>query len=246
MYGFETYNDAGDLQIDGLLPQLELVLTGTATVSSYSNMVFGSASRQQIVSIATAYNDKDIFVYIKPSTESGTKKCGVWKYKDASQWKLWFWSTDEWTSENIAYAVFIDGSADFVDTEYGLTVFNAAGDVSFSSERTNFRGFNAGLGVLTRTTDIGPLSHSSLTGVYALYTGTNFVERWFDGPPTFDPDTDDPAEEGLATHWYHSQIIFNYSTSEITMEAAEYYSAQVYYTDKGGGSTRTLVTGTVV
>lgn len=245
-YGFQTFTDAGDIQVDGILPQLELILTGTASVSSYSNMVYGGGSRRQVISIPIAYNDKDIFVMIKPSIESGTKKCGVWKYKEGGQWKLWFWSSDQWTAENIAYTVWIHGSNNWVDSEYGLTVFNPDGDVSFSSERVNFRGLNAGLGVLSRSTGIGPLSHANLTGVYALYTGTNFVERDFDGPPTFDPNIDDPGEEGYATWWYHSQIVFNYSTSQISMEAASYYSKALYFTDKGGSSTRTLVTGKIV
>lgn len=247
-YGIETQNASGFTLIDGTLPQLKRVASGTATVSSYYNMVSQGGSRQQIISINTAYNNKDIFVFIKPTTESGTKNCGVWKYKDNNQWKLWFWATSFPTNETISYAVFIGNSSDATNTGYGLNVYNSSGDIGFSSNRVNIRAQQASMGLLSRSTDIGPLTHSSLSGVYALYTGTNFVERYFNGPDDFDPNTDSMQEEGYTINWYHSTIEWNYSSKQIKMFAPSYYSTGTVFVGptKGGSSTRTLVTGTMV
>ena len=247
-YGFRSWNSSGYVQIDGTLPQLMRVASGTATVTNYSNMVYGSASNQQIISIPTTYNNEDIFVSVKPSTESGTKGVGVWKYKDNGQWKIWFWSNTNWGSQTVKYAVFIGGSTVATNTGYGMNIYNASGDIGFSTERINMRATQASMGLLSRTNSIGPLNFSSMSGVYALYTGTNFVERDFTGPASFDPAQDSMQEEGYSIHWYHSQIDFNYTSKTISMSAPQYYSTSSVYVgpDKGGSSTRTLVTGTLV
>jgi|TARA_R110000823_G_C15887881_1_gene495744 hypothetical protein len=244
-YGLTSENASGFSVIDGTLPQLLRVASGTATVSSYYNMVSQGGSRQQIISIDTAYNNNDIFVFIKPTTESGTKSCGVWKYKDSNQWKIWFWSSLFPTTETIEYAVFISNSSTAANTGFGLNVYNPSGDVGFSSNRVNLRANQASMGVLGRTNSIGPLTHTSMTGMYALYTGTNFVERYFDGPYPFEGNM---GEEGYTINWYHSENLFNYTSKTITMRAQSYYSTGSVYVGptKGGSSTRTLVTGTLV
>lgn len=247
-YGLTSENESGFHVIDGTLPQLKRVAAGTATVSSYYNMVSQGGSRQQIISINTAYNNKDIFVFIKPTTESSAKNVGVWKYKVNNQWRLWFWSNSFPTNETVKYAVFIGNSSDAANTGFGLNVYNPSGDVGFSSNRINIRAQQASMGVLNRNTAIGSLYHSSLSGVYALYTGTNFVERYFNGPASFNPSQDSMAEEGYSIKWYHSHISFNYSTKTIAMNASEYYSTGSVYVGptKGGSSTRTLITGTMI
>jgi len=247
-YGIETQNASGFSVIDGTLPQLRRVMSGSATVSSYSNMVSQGGSRQQIITVPYNYRGDDIFVFVKPTTESGTKSVGVWKYKDNQLWKLWFWSDNFPTNESIQYAVFIDSSSVATNTGYGLNVYNASGDIGFSSNRVNLRAQQASMGMLSRSSSIGPLTHSSLTGVYALYTGTNFVERYFDGPDDFDPTTDSMGEEGYTINWYHSEIEWNYTSKQVKMSAPSYYSTGTVYVGptKGGASTRTLITGTMV
>jgi len=247
-FGLTTKNDSNFDVIDGSLPQLELVASGTATVSSYYNMVSQGGSRQQIIYISTAYNNKDIFVFVKPTTESGAKSVGVWKYKVNNQWRLWFWSNNYSSSQTVKYAVFIGNSTAASDVGYGLNVYNSNGEVGFSSDRVNIRAKQAAMGLLSRSTSVGPLYFSSIAGQYALYTGTNFVERYFDGPASFNPSQDSMGEEGLTIKWYHSQIYFNYTSNYIRMDASEYYSTGSVYVGptKGGSSTRTLVAGKLV
>ena len=120
-----------------------------------------------------------------------------------------------------------------------------SGDVGYSSERVNFRATQATMGVMSKNTSVGPLTQSNMAGVYGLYTGTNFVERFFNGPSSFNPNTDSMAEEGYQINWYHSHLTFNYSAKTITMSAGAYYADQTnFFVDKGGSSTRTLITGT--
>jgi hypothetical protein len=221
------------------------VASGTATVSSYSDMVSGNASRQQIITLSSVFGNRDIFIFIKPTTESGVKNCGVWKYKVGTQWRFWFWSNNFPTNETIKYAIFVSGSTSAANTGYGLTVMTPSGDVGYSSERVNFRATQATMGVMSKNTSVGPLTQSNMAGVYGLYTGTNFVERFFNGPSSFNPNTDSMAEEGYQINWYHSHLTFNYSAKTITMSAGAYYADQTnFFVDKGGSSTRTLITGT--
>ena len=244
-YGFTCINESGFYQIDGTLPQLMEVANGSATVSSYSDMVSGGGSRQQIISLSSVFGNRDIFIFIKPNTESGVKSCGVWKYKVGSQWRFWFWSNNFPANETIKYAIFVSGSTVAANTGYGLNVFTASGDVGYSSERINIRATQAAMGVMSKSTSVGPLHQSSMAGVFGLYTGTNFVERFFNGPSSFNPNTDSMGEEGYEINWYHSHLTFNYYAKTITMSAGSYYSGQTnYFVDKGGSSTRTLITGT--
>jgi hypothetical protein len=247
-YGFQAWNSSGFAQIDGSLPQMMQVASGTATVANYSNLVYGNGSLKQVISIPTAYNNEDIFVFIKPNTTSGTWAVGVWKYKDGGQWKIWFWSSQNWGTQTVKYAVFIGQSTVATNTGYGMNIFNANGKVGFSTNRVNVRGLQASMGVLNQNSSIGPLTHGSINNVYALYTGTNFVERDFTGDTSYDPNQGSMQEEGLSIHWYHSEIVFNYGGKTITMRAQEYYNTYFVFVgyDKGGSSTRTLVTGMVV
>ena len=63
-YGFTCINESGFYQIDGTLPQLMEVANGSATVSSYSDMVSGGGSRQQIISLSSVFGNRDIFIFI--------------------------------------------------------------------------------------------------------------------------------------------------------------------------------------
>lgn len=247
-YGFQALNQSGYAQIDGSLPQLMQVASGTATVANYSNLVYGNGSLKQVISIPTAYNNEDLFVFIKPNTTSSTWAVGVWKYKDGGQWKIWFWSSQNWGTQTVKYAVFIGQSTVATNTDYGMNVYNANGKVGFSTNRVNFRGLQASMGVLSQNNSIGPLTHGSINNVYALYTGTNFVERDFTGPASFNPNQDSMGEEGYSIHWYHSEIVFSYGSKTITMSANEYYNTNSVFVgyDYGGSSTRTLVTGMIV
>lgn len=181
-YGIFVSNQSGFTQIDGNYDNISAYATGTVNRS----YIGSSPSQNQINKVYFPANTpSDYLVFAKPSAQTTTRQIALEVYSDGfaffAPWQA---------SSNFSIDYFIGvRSRDMPSASssgYGLEVFKTNGEQAFSSNNKNFRVSNVSFDNLSSTAySPNSFTVSSMSGVYTLMSGKNWVGRSPQGYPQY-------------------------------------------------------------
>lgn len=180
-YGILVNNASGFTQIDGTYDNISSVSSGTIARS------YATTSGSQILNKVTfpSGTPADYLIFAKPSAQTTLRQITLAVYSDGfaffAPWQA---------SGNFNIDYFIGVRSEDMPAnnspDHGLEVYKANGDQAYSSNNPNFKVSAVSFDSLGAFSDTpASFSVSSMTGVYTLMSGKNFVGRSGQGYPNY-------------------------------------------------------------
>ncbi len=281
-YGFLSNTDNGYAQIDGENLQLKVLASGSVVpgvigISSsdkdgVGNSLYPNSGRisnwhpskaATSISIPTGYSSSDVFLFARPSSSTqSTKMIGC--IFSSSTFRITCPEWVNWGSNTVDYKLCVINNDEDENTNYGLRVFNAAGDLGFSSNRTNFKGEQFAYGTPSRnmtttsssdygSTVIGPMyfdKPNEKLDYYCLLNGCAAYSGWqiVTGGSPQQSFIYNAGTRGM--FWYQPYVQFVYGSNPSVKMFSDYSKSQAYGSYFGNqvdlASTRGIVIGIFV
>ena len=180
-YGIEVTNASGFTQIDGTYDNISSFASGSVT-RSYVN-----ASGSQILNKVSfpTNTPTDYLIFAKPTAQTTTRQITLAVYSDGF---AFFAPWQASSSFALDYFIGVRSRDMPINTspDYGLEVYKSNGEQAYSSNNANFRVSAVSFDDLTSTA-YSPTSFTvgSMSGIYTLMSGKNYVGRSPQGWPSF-------------------------------------------------------------
>tara|TARA_R110002153_G_scaffold105017_2_gene243220 strand:+ start:459 stop:1139 length:681 start_codon:yes stop_codon:yes gene_type:complete len=170
-YGLSVVSESGFTQIDSTYDNVAVYASGTMNSSYYGGTVTTTA--------IPANTPVDYLIFCKPTTESGTHRLTLATYTDGSGFSFYNqYGQNTVISVDWVIAIRSRDMPANNSPDYGLEVYKANGEESFSSNNANFRCLQVSFDNITSSTQSGAtFSLGSMANIYSLMSGKTVLGR---------------------------------------------------------------------
>lgn len=172
-FGTLIINESGFVQIDGTYDNISAFATGSVT-RSYAN-----SSGQEVVNKVTfpTNTPNDYLIFVKPSAQTTTRQVTLAVYSDGFAFFA-PWQANASFSLDYFIGVRSEDMPTNSNPDFGFEVYKSNGDQAFSSNNANFMISAVSFDNLSAVNNTpSAFSVSSMSGVYTLMSGKNYIGR---------------------------------------------------------------------
>jgi hypothetical protein len=180
-YGILVNNASGFTQIDGTYDNISSFSSGTVARS------YTTSSGSQVLNKVTfpSNTPTDYLIFAKPSAQTNLRQITLAVYSDGFAFFAPWQASDNF---NIDYFIGVRSRDMPTNTspDHGLNVYKANGEQAYSSNNSNLRVSAVSFDDLSSTsTTPASFTVGSMSGIYTLMSGKNYVGRSPQGYPNF-------------------------------------------------------------
>ena len=180
-YGILVNNASGFTQIDGTYDNISSFSSGTVARS------YTTSSGSQVLNKVTfpSNTPTDYLIFAKPSAQTNLRQITLAVYSDGFAFFAPWQASDNF---NVDYFIGVRSRDMPTNTspDHGLNVYKANGEQAYSSNNSNLRVSAVSFDDLSSTsTTPASFTVGSMSGIYTLMSGKNYVGRSPQGYPNF-------------------------------------------------------------